>query len=217
MIKVILSLVYVVGGFIVIFLGLSDIRGSIKKSNKDVKNHISDWMLALFAFMIVYAPSYWYYEIVLPRLPDGEYQIIASVRYTEQGDIYYFPADILTTNEKNYEEHSVYYGAYESTATETVYTRYIKILKIHETNGTDEFYDDVDVEQDKFVCVETKSGGNLWVNIGTITPERCGLSEGDRLQSVSAVSKIELAFIEIVCAAEISTWINDRKKNLQPA
>lgn len=207
--------VYAFGGLIIILRTVAFILNHIRK-NKKAENSRRGKNTSLFcAFMIAFAPWYWYTRNISERIPNGKYEINVSVTTPEIQMAFYLPADISIYNDVDYKDGHYYLGAAEMQSTKTTVNKTIYLNRLYWGQRTEEYATDFDtvVYPETETTVYDAVGNEYQVNIGVIAPQTLGFTKSDLWNDASISSKVELLLIEmcsIVCVW--GYWKNDEKE-----
>lgn len=214
-----LAVVYGFGGLFCILYVLSFLWEVLRKKRSFSDVIVTEKVLVILAFMLVFTPWYWYSEMLTDRIPEGDYRVDVAVSLPGVESVWLMPGDIYISSYTEESEGHYNVGAVEMSSTESTFHRYIELQTIYWNEDgevfADKLYDEVSPETDKEIYVydeETGSEGYVVVNIGVITPESLGLTLADQWADFSLWSKIEPGLIIVCCLIGIWQYFVRKKK-----
>lgn len=154
-----------------------------------------------FAVMAIFAPVFWYANRFYGVIPDGNYQVIASVRRSGSDKTYYQPAAINIYTDMDYEDSRYYSGAVEMESSKITSTQRIFLENIYWSNDHKQYssFSEAEVRPETEILVVAESWDEYYVNIGVITPEVLGVSKLDIWKKLSLLARIEPILILLCC------------------
>lgn len=213
----ILLFIYAFGGLIII-VGTASFIWDVFRGNTNIRTrYFPEKYLAVFAAMAIFAPAFWYATYIHGKIPDGTYQVIASVRRSSSDKIYYQPTDITVYTDTDYEDSRYYLGAAEMESSRVVSTQRFFIERIYWSSDHKQYssFYDQEVRPESEFLTTAESGDEYYINIGVITPEILGISKMDVWKNLSALAKIEPVLISLCCIFNIWQFLHGTQQKYE--